>query len=604
MNEYENTLRYDIYSAIKIKGEQKQEFSTVEELLHAYDNDPAKISNNPLLTNYEWVYEHAEELFCRNIFDYQQKQGVEEYFTLFKALISKYSLEEDYLKYINGEFNGIDLKWGFFAIKLIEFISCAFDDRLVQLLNKEEVKNYFLRYPGVYTQDKIEIFDCIGIEKFLKYNYYFSYYTENYENLINLIRKHPKITVPTNLMLDRKVIEGMCRTHHIEDFHFNLNFIREQVCDLSYLEEHRKYCDEQVENIENDILPCYQEKYKDSKEMIALQDLSMFNYMEKQVVERIFEFNAVDILPKKIVYQELSKYMIVGMYMSRNFETAPYNLMIDIETLYEFAIKNNIELQGGLIYEFLTSFESKSLKEIIDIYNFSKTLPLMEVLYDDWNDMKVNFVNELNLKMFNPINADSKYIIDGIKCFDISEIEEPIIVHNTGVCIDNVEKIYEMVEKIKTGFKYTLCLSVQDQNHNDWYEEELTRNKKTIKLAYGPLEHNRVGTIHNEDAYSIGAEDVEIDNYKYIRNLYTLKSLMDNTKKYNEIVYVINQKPFLPIGVVCEDDITTEELQVAKMLNAQILYRKRKQVINQIINQENSSKQYSYLAEKSLFKKI
>lgn len=288
MNEYEDVVQYDIYGAIKIKGELKQDFSTLEEIFQARRNEPAKIPNNPLLTDYNWVYEHAEELFCRNIFDYQQNQGVEEYFTLFKALVNKYPLEEDYIKYINGNFSGIELKWGLFAVKLIEFISYSFDDRLLQLLNKEEVKNYFLKYSGLYTADKIMSFDHIGIEYFLQNNYYSSYYTKDYKNLIRLIHKHPKITVPDKLMLDKNVIEGMCRTHHIEDFYFELNFIREQVSDLSYLEEHRKYCDEQVENIESGILPCYKEKYKKAKERITLDDLDSFNSMEKQVVERIF----------------------------------------------------------------------------------------------------------------------------------------------------------------------------------------------------------------------------------------------------------------------------------------------------------------------------
>lgn len=603
MTEYESALQCDIYKAIKIKGELKKEFSSFEEMLHAYRNNPATIPNNPLLTNYGWVYDHAEELFCRNMSDYQQNQGVEEYFTLFKALTNKYPLEEDYINYINGNFNLIDLKWGIFAIKLIEFIGHASDEVLVQLLEKEEVTNYFLRYPKIYTQDTIEGLGCIGIEKFLEYNYYFSYYTENHKNLINLIHKHPRITIPFKLMLDKNVIKDMCRTHHIEDFYFKLNFIREQVSDLSYLEEHRKYCDEQVANMNGGILPCYQEKYKRSKEIITLEDLSMFNFMEKQVVERIFELTSVDTLSKKSVYESLSKYMIVGMFISRNFETAPYNLMIDIETLHEFAMKNDMELRGQFIYEFLTSFESKQVKEIIDIYNFSKTLPLMEILYDDWNNMKVGFVNELNSKMFNPSKVDSNCVIDGIRCLDISEIEEPLLVHNTSICIDDTPKIKEMVDRIKTGFQYRLCLSVQDQNHNIFYEKQSIRNKKTIKLAYGPMSPERVGTIYHKDAYSTGAESVEIDNYKYTRKLYTLKSLMDSTKDFNEIVYIISGKAFLPIGVICEDDITPEELQVGKILNIPILYRKRKPVDRQTINQENSNKQYSYVAEKVLFKK-
>ena len=602
MEEYENVVQYDIYGAIKIKGESKQDFSTFEEILFNCNNKPAKIPNNPLLTDYEWVYEHAEELFCRNIYDYQKNQGVEEYFTLFQALINKYPLEEDYTKYINGNFSGIELKWGLFAIKLIEFISYSFDDRLDKLLEKEEVKKYFLRYLGVYTPEKIENFYYSGVEKFLKYNYYSSYYTQNYENLIRLIHKHIKINISDKLMLNKNVIKDMSRTHHIEDFYFQLNFIREQTSDLPYIEEHKKYCDEQVENIENGILPCYQEKYKKSKEIINIEDLDIFNYMEQQVIERIFELNGVEQLPKQIIYEELSKYIIVGMYISRNFETAPYNLMIDIETLHKFAIKNNVELLGKNVYEFLNSYESKKTSEIINIYNASKTLPLMEILYDDWNNMKINFVNELNFKIFNPANINSKHIVNGIKYLDISEIEEPILVHNTAVAIDDTEKIKEMVDRIKKGFKYFICLSVQDQNHIDWYGEESTKNKKTIKFAYGPLVPDRVGIVCHEDAYSVGPDAVEVNNDEYTRKLYTLKTLMNSTEKYNEIVYKVDQKPIFPIGVICEDDVTPEELQVAEMLNIPILYRKRKIIVRQSVSQEETSKCYSRVAEKILFK--
>lgn len=603
MNEYEKVLQYDIYGAIKIKGERNKEFSTIEEMLRFYSNSPAKIPNNPLLTNYEWVYEHVEELFCGSASEYQLHQGVEEYLMLFRVLIDKYSLEEDYLEYINGNFSLIDLKWGLFAVKLVEFIGCAFDDRIIQLLEKDEVKSYFERYPGIYTPSVFESFGDIGIGKLLRTNRCALYYINDYNELINLIRKHPELTIPSGLMLEKKIIRDMCRTHHIEDFYFDLYFVREQVSDLLYLEEHKKYCDEQIDNIECGILPCFLEKYNSSKEVITLNDLYAFNNMEKQVVKRIFELNGVDELSRLTVYSELSKYVVVGMFMSRNFETDPYNLLIDIETLYDFAVKNNKSLKGQSIYDFLISFESKEIEEIIDVYNFSKTMPLMDILYDDWNNMKVDFVNELNSKMFNLSSISSKTMIDGVRCFDISEVEEPILVHNTGIPINNEQKIKESVDRIKTGYKHTLCLSIQDNEHRIFYEAESVRNKKTIKLVYGLLSPERVGIISHEDSYSIGAECVEIDNSAYTRKLYTLKSLMDSTDRYNEIVYIINQKPFLPIGVICEDEITQGEVKFAEMLNIPVLYRKKKQITSQFVESETSGKQYSYVANKLLFKR-
>ena len=69
---------YDIYEYIQEKGSIDKNI-TFEEMIKTFQNSPTKIPNNPLLTNYEWVYEHVEEIFVRCSIDYQQNQGIEEY---------------------------------------------------------------------------------------------------------------------------------------------------------------------------------------------------------------------------------------------------------------------------------------------------------------------------------------------------------------------------------------------------------------------------------------------------------------------------------------------------------------------------------------------
>lgn len=399
---YEELVKYDIWRAIELKGKDKRKFKTTEELLHANDNDPAKVPNNPLLTNYDWVYENAEKLLYNNIFDYQKFQGIEEYYTLFKAITNKYSLENDYEEYLNGNAHWINMKWGIFALQLIEFISHAFDERLKAIMNKEEVINYFLKYPAIYNHDKIESFNWIGIEKFLTYPYYSDYYIKDYSNLVQLIRNNIKIKIPTELMVNDKIIKSMSRTYHIEAFYFNLYFISEQVSEQPYLDEHKKFCDEEIKKIENGILPCYQKSYKQLPNELSLEDIEhKHNLMETQVIERIFTRSGLTTLPKEYIYQELSKYLIIGMFISRNYETDPFNILIDINTLYNHAKENNRALQGLEIYEFLHNYESKTATEIIDFYNNTKNLPLKEILYDDWENEKNNFVTELNSQMIN-----------------------------------------------------------------------------------------------------------------------------------------------------------------------------------------------------------
>lgn len=72
------------------------------------------------------------------------------------------------------------------------------------------------------------------------------------------------------------------------------------------------------------------------------------------------------------------------MFISRNYETDPYNVLIDIETLDEFANQNNRYLRGYNIYDFLVNYESKSVFKIIEFYLKNKDLLLREMLYYDW----------------------------------------------------------------------------------------------------------------------------------------------------------------------------------------------------------------------------
>jgi hypothetical protein len=592
---------YDIYEYIQEKRSLDKNI-TFEEMMKTFQNSPTKIPNNPLLTNYEWVYEHVEEIFIRCAIDYQQNQGIEQYYTFFKALTNKYSVEEDYLKYLKSNNELYLSRWHTFASKLLNFIGSAFDERLEKLLEKKEVMDYLKKYPALYDNDLLASSYSYIIAKFLEDRSYHNYYINNYHNLILLIRKFPpNFNLPTDLMLNEKIIKDMSRTHHIEDFYFELAFIKEKVCVLPYLDEHIKYCDEQVSNIKNGILPFYEERHNKSKENIELEDIYYsFNNMEQQVIKRIFEKNNCKTLPKTYIYQELSKYMLVGMYMSRNFETDPYNLLIDIETLYSFAIKNNIQLKGMEVYKFLIHFESFTIGQIIDLYNKSKSINLKEILYDDWNSQKENFINELNSKMLKLDNLKTT-IIDGIECYDITDIDTPILVHNTAIPIDNIEEINRMIDRIKKGYIERICLSVHDENHNKYYEEKETKNKKTIKFAYGPLEHNRVGIVNHTDAYSLDGNTVEVENFDYKRNLYTLSSFMEQTKIYNEINYVIEGHPFLPIGIICDDVITEEEIEIAKKMNLPIIHRKLKETEKTYVEEQTLVKKYSYVANKKLF---
>ncbi|MDE5539585.1 MAG: hypothetical protein K2J20_03785 [Bacilli bacterium] len=601
-DKFEDVIKYNVYEAIKIKVKEKD--TTPEARKQNLENNPANIPNNPILLDYDWVYEHAEEIFARYVYMFHNYQSMEAYYIFFKAITTKYNIENDYNTYLRtGEKDLITIKWWLFGAKLIEFMSYLTDDGIKELLKKKDFVAYFLRYHLLYDWDLLKNFCYSGMEALLENEAFARYCIADYNKLIQLIRKHPKIQIPTNLMQNKKIIGDMVRTLKLEEFHFYMTFILEQCSGESYYEEHKKFCDTEVANIQNGILPYYQKEFNQEPDIIDKKEISRRHSMQNQVFERIFERFNSESISKSTLYQEFSKYMIIGMFISSHFETAPYNLMVDIETLFKFARENNRELRGSYIYDFLINFESKTLAEVIAFYHEFEHASLKEMLYDDWKEQEGLFVSELNANLLNPQNLTPQTLENGVIYYDISDVPDLLLVHETSIKQSDTQKIEKMLEQIKTGYKERICLSVQDQEHNTYYHEKNTSGQKTIKFLYGPLNPSRVGIVYHKDAYSMWANFVEYDlgNLDFIRRLYTPKSLLAETYNYNEINYMIAKLPFLPIGIICEDEITDVEIMVAKSLNIPLLYRKTKKSIPKPYTKERVAKYYHYTASKTLF---
>lgn len=325
-----------------------------------------------------------------NILSYQTKQGVEQYYTLFKVMIHKYSLDEDYSNYIWGEIDEFSLqsKWDSYAIMFVKFFAYASDNVLVKLLSREDFVSYFLRYSKVYKHDVLEGFGEIGFGYFLVYDSVASHYVKDTNKLFSLLKNNIKINVPQSIMQHPDVVRQIARQYDVENFHFQLSYIKNHTITIPYIEEHIKYCDEQIANSINDILPCFMNIYDSADDLMTKQSArELFGYYCSgfilSTIERIFQINHLDKMSKTHFFQELSKYISFNFLVSINYATSPYNLLIDIKTLYEFANEKDKFIKGYDIYKFLVNYESKSIDEIVAFYQKTQNLPLMEILYDD-----------------------------------------------------------------------------------------------------------------------------------------------------------------------------------------------------------------------------
>lgn len=575
MNEtYEEVLSYSVYLAIELRAKELQKKLGLDDLSI---NSFATIPHHPMLTDNDWVYEHVEYLFVYDMFNYQRCQGPEEYYLLFKTLIEKYNIEEDYQKNSNCvgmEFSIFKLKWETFANQFVNFFSHAFDHNgvLDDLFRRTDFVDYFFKHPKIYTHKVLEAFAYHGIHQLLNYEEFSSYYLENPDELIRLMRINPKLEVPSKLFSDERFLK-IAHDINVENFYLNMLFVWENSSGIHCLEEHQRFCDYQMMNVNQGILPSLRKEYESSFKDIEEDDLEWAsNSLKDQVKERIFTRSSKKSIPRLQFYQELSKYIAVGLLISRYFETSPYNLLIDIQTLYEFANRNHRKLEGKFIYEFLIHFEDFDIFYMIDFYQKIKDLPLKDILYDDWENQKNKFVEEVNSRMLSPKDLVSKDNNYGVPYYNISNLDHLILVHNTGILIEDSEQINQMIHRIKNGEGYMVCFSLQDLNHQIFYEK--TKNH-TVKFIYGTLDPMCVGIINHEDAYSQGPMKVEYNNIYYKRRLYTLEDFMALTANYNEIVYSMNHQPILPLGVLCEDSPTEEEIRVAQELGIAVFYREK-----------------------------
>ena len=125
---------------------QKLKLAEAEQEQH-----PSRTPHHPLLLDYNYIYENSHNILKKNKESYLKYQGFQEYYFLFKVLTQKYSLEDDYQKYLKGELTleALHFKWKDFCNNFILFFAIN-KIILKQLWAQEDFQNYFIRYIDFY----------------------------------------------------------------------------------------------------------------------------------------------------------------------------------------------------------------------------------------------------------------------------------------------------------------------------------------------------------------------------------------------------------------------------------------------------------------------
>ncbi len=580
---YEEVLEYSVYDAIKLRADELRGFDDehyVRELWdNFYNNYPAHIPNHPLLRDYDWVYENFELLMMCKMW-YQSAQGFEEYYTFFKAGIAKYDVERDYREMLfNPDKSDFEFrhKWKVFAYEFVDFFGYAFDKNgvLERLFKREDFVQYFFSYPNLYTREVLEKFYHVGLAKLLEYDLFAEKYKADFDELLHLISKHPKLVIPDSIFHDDRVVDAVACTHDLDKFYANLIYIRAYSSCQPYIDRNKRYCDREVRDMQDGILPSLRCEYVKAKDMLSKNDFRHEHALVEAVFKRVSERLGRREIAKRDFYRELSKYIVVGMLLGRIFETSPYNILIDIETFYEYMMSHGKDFFGKEIYEFFLSYEDEEVEYIREFYEKAKDVPLKDMFYDDWEREKEAFVREINESMVDLDRAPLKVTKDGVAYYDITDMPGKIAVSNTNDVADNDYKLARLVELVKTARVMDVSISIQDENHQVFYDKNNTGVPK-IKFIYGELEPKRVGIIFPQDAYSQGIMMTESEALWYKRNLYTLDEFMNKTRNYNELTYAVDGTVVMPKGILIEGEPNEGEVRISRELGLPFYYREKR----------------------------
>ena len=587
---------WDIICEEANKQEDLDRFEDPEQAIEYFKHHPTSKKSTPLLLDYDWVYDHAESLIhWKENYDHYQSDRA--FYTLFKAITSKYPIEKDYDKSLLD--SSVLMKWKSFAKHISRFFGHnAFEN--IRIYELQKVKDYFLSYPSIYNFEVLG-YGVSGLKALMEDKRFFEIHTITIDDLKFLDKNLPDVTIPSRYLANKSFISSVSNTIDVENFYYNLYFISKHCSPIDFLETHKKYCDKIMSETNNNILLPLYEEYENAEDIVdeAVALSGIHSKFRKDATYDIYNRFRTNSIPKDIFYQELSKYYATWIFISRHFETSPYNLMIDIETLYNFAKENNRELTGNAIYEFLIYFKNFNLTGIKNIYERTKDIPLMEILYDDWNNQQEMLIQEINSKTINHPSNIEKVEVNGIECYDITNVDQPLITHNTHLSIGNYKKL---LEQLRTTDRIKISLNVQDKDHTRWFDS-IDSHNKTIKLVYGNLNPKQVGIVYHEDAYTDGRNKNDWKPFIPTRRLYTLSGLMEQTRTddYNEVEYFLDNKHFMPIGILCENSISKSEQKLAQNLNIPIYFRKRTRHKKDVNHNKSLTKRYEMYPNKMHF---
>ena len=502
---------------------------------------------SPFLINY---IDYVDLNSAKIIMDYLIKNNLEEYFSFFNENIKIELLKDKTIlkKILNSS-------------KLKNIIKSSTNNVFEILAQYEKAQNIILNY------------DFYTILSFVTNKIYF----------------------PANITSNKKFQETILNIEDITTYRFFMD----------QLEQNNSLAAYEIDKIKEKIYDKEVEKYSDglfliTKKIVNLYDkkenysLLLTDNMKKYIIKEMINNS-------KNMHDVFYKYDTLKMrniLIDRYFKDIPLNFLKNLNVMIQYndSLNNKIlDEKRTNIYKKILNFENLNYDERKELYYAcAKYENLAELFYDDYRKCRDNTYNNLidlainPKKMYNLLSIEKtkKY---GVPIYELNGENFYAFVHITGPYKYN-PNFY--VEAWKEGLYDSVSLSFIGNNNITTFGDP----KESIAFGFSKLDYKRIIHLRNSDSFSNynSMDDCFSD---YIQKMYTPANLIKETRGYNEIVYQeksrnIKLDTIVPDYVMCYDEVTDSDINVAKYYNLPIVLinTKKYKFNNKIIDVSESEK--------------
>ena len=518
-------------------------------------------------------YSNLDPSYLRNLiintYDKKDKQN----------LLEKEEVKKVFLK----EENHYEFIWLIQALKKEEI--CYFiDDYVLEEILKSEKANDKINAIMTLDNDYKNIaLNKVKVVKYVYNNYLLSYYLDGMntpflETMFNLIMEEKKSFNLLNEFNKESLYKILIKNNNLKRLTAYKDYLNIVPIDLlneiiSQEPHFSKILNSDINTIKNLIekgliLPIHiytNPKFVDKYLIINNGDMftKYINDLDKNNIyaSKIIQKNMFDKWDKEFKI-ELSEYTdkkeLLTKLISKYFLDLTPNVLINIESIVEFnKYVNVIPSERIKNYNKILSFETLKIEERKELYS-SLTLKYREYLYDDFRLLQNISYNMLNNKFIDLSNMNYKEI-NSIKIYELKGEEFFMPVHATS--IENYIDVDNQTPWRKSTDNDTISLSIISDKFLGTYRSP----SDCVVFGFNKLDEKNIMHMYHSDSFTSHRYQTNVKN-----EILTPEKLIDNTKGYNEILVMEDEK-IKPKYIVCYDTLKENDLKASKKMNIPIV---------------------------------